>query len=973
VDQVYHLATRLHTVDSENDIAVLAIAEHLCAIGDSAEATRLLRTQVTLYDELGRQPPLGITSLLNRLERGLVPTIDDPAVDDRAVGSRPIRAEVFLGREQELIRLESLWSSAREGGLVTSLVTGTPGIGKSTLIRRFATGLAARGWPVCLVRCQEMGRNIPFAAVSDLTLQLAKHPDAGATDSDWLSDASRVTPRLRTVYDGVSEPQPTSAEAVRLLVVEALFQMLEVVRDGGPLLLAFDDVQHIDVASCEVMHLIIRRLERSPVLLLATAGDRAFRRLPPEISGLVEWQNQIQLDPLDNECTRKMIGALASGEIQLREDVCSKIAELSRGNPYLTEMLVSDWRNNAHDSLVAAVMNEADADASWHPPQTMRRAFLQQYQGLSGFAERTLHILAVAGRSISIRELEHLLKSEDSSIDQAVLELIDRAIIRTSNGALGFTNELHRAFVYFEVMSQEARTFHHARLGEYLGLCADEHDFQRALEASHHFLKAGMINDAVKAACVGADLAITRGAPKEAEKALQGVECSTERAQDIDLLLARAFSAQQRFQESLTLLSYFNTAEQTAEAPLILTLRAEALHRGRLADTQTIREVANEAIRASHEAGNHQLTLKAQQVFAEIAYENGWWEEIRNVEAMSQEVARTATNTETRALALFTFGYCRLASGDIYAARTSFSSSSNEFERLGHHPALHRALNGLGICYTRLGDCERAVLTLNDAIQVAERSSDLVASANSHANLGAVLNESGAFYKAAEAFAKAMAVLSETTNPRVRVAVYCNAAILSIMIGSFAEAADLLELAEAAANRSRIWQHSVSVLLTQADLHLAVDQQEAAWELVDQAVSITAGRTHLIPDYGQYYRLRRHFSWAAGYNIDQELGLDTWTMRSGIGMGHCLEGRAFDEWVAGQDAGQNNKSPTAANELIDRQLFGILARLASVKILPTPLPAPLDGESGASLVARVFPEREFGTIPASVGEVSNLL
>ncbi|UCG88875.1 MAG: AAA family ATPase, partial [Gemmatimonadota bacterium] len=225
VQEARECATLLHAIDPANELAALVVAEHMAADGDLDGAVSLLRRHVAdAKEELGRSPSRELAGFLQRLERGLFRTLSDPATDADASLAHA-RPEVFVGREHEVTCMESLWTRARDGQLVTAIVAGPGGIGKSTLVRRFATGLAARGWPAYLVSCQEIGRSIPFAAVSDLTLQLARDPAVAGTDPQWLAEASRVTPGLRSVYTGVPEPQPTPAEAVRLRVAEALLRM----------------------------------------------------------------------------------------------------------------------------------------------------------------------------------------------------------------------------------------------------------------------------------------------------------------------------------------------------------------------------------------------------------------------------------------------------------------------------------------------------------------------------------------------------------------------------------------------------------------------------------------------------------------------------------------------------------------------------------------------------------------------------
>src|SRR5207253_1424136 len=163
--------------------------------------------------------------------------------------------------------------------------SGAPGIGKSSLIRRFATSLGARALPVFMVPCQEIGQGIPYATVSELITALGRDPAASGTEPLWLAEASRVCPGLRAVYPGIPPAPDAPPDSIRLRVAEAVIRMMEAVADNGPVLLAFDDLQFVDPVSREVLFLITRGLERVLKLILAGSrgGDAELR--PEEVGG----------------------------------------------------------------------------------------------------------------------------------------------------------------------------------------------------------------------------------------------------------------------------------------------------------------------------------------------------------------------------------------------------------------------------------------------------------------------------------------------------------------------------------------------------------------------------------------------------------------------------------------------------------------------------------------------------------------
>ncbi|NIM51906.1 MAG: AAA family ATPase, partial [Gemmatimonadales bacterium] len=406
---VHERAAELYRVDPYSDTAVHALAEQSLLEGDAAGAIKLLRTHLDhTREELQCNPHPDVERLLKRIETGAIRIAKEkPAPLSHTIPQRP---EVFVGREEELSQLEALWAEARAGGLKTCLVTGPAGIGKSTLIRRFATSVASRAWPVWQVSCQEIGINIPFAAVSELIHLLMREPSVSGTDPRWLAEASRVTPSLRSAYPGVPEPPPVAPESVRIRVAEALAQMLDAAADGGPTLLVFDDMQQMDPASWDVLSVLVRRVISCPMLFLsAWRATEQYQRDPTEeLQTGFRWEITVEVPPLMTEVAVRMVDTICEDSRTAELPPRTIIAELAMGNPYLIEMLVSDWQRHGEHSLAAAQARGRYNTARWRPPATMRRAFERQYRGLDGNAERVLNLLAVAGRQMAVSEVSSL-------------------------------------------------------------------------------------------------------------------------------------------------------------------------------------------------------------------------------------------------------------------------------------------------------------------------------------------------------------------------------------------------------------------------------------------------------------------------------------------------------------------------------------------------------------------------------------
>ncbi len=969
VKLVHERAAQLYSVDPLSDAAVHALAERLLLEDHSVGAIRLLQGHVKRAKrELGCNPHPDVERLLRRLENGTL-RIKHRAVSIESKSSP--QPEIFVGREAELSRLEALWEQTRGGALKTCLLTGPAGIGKTSLIRRFATSVAARAWPVWQIACQDIGINIPFAAASELILALARDPGASGTDPKWLAEASRVTPGLRTTYPGVPDPPPAPAEAIRLRVAEALARMHEAVSDGGPVLFVLDDIQQMDPASRDVLRVFLRRIEPGPVMVVATArttevrgiglsGETGFREF--------DWHESAVIPPLNADHALEVVDTLLGDEPGKDLPPRTTITRLAEGNPYLLEMLVSDWMRDPADSLVAAEARGEPTAAKWHPPDTMRRAFDRQYRGLVGNAEQIVNLLAVAGRRISVAEVASLLAIIVQHVDRAVLELIQRGIVRTEADSLVFKNEMHRAFVYY-AMSEESRVYLHGLLARAASQHGAADDFQSALEESHHCLKAGMVDRAVEAVMRGAELAVTHGAPGEAEKALNRVlgPASGPDVNRLHLLLAQALAAQGKYQEALNALSRWDASGQPlADQATAALVRAEALHRGRLADDDTIRAAVADAFRATREASVETDQMLAMELCAEVAAESGDYAELNEISQAAEDVGKTCRHSDTRALAHLTRGYCLVISSKWHEAAAEFSKCLSTLGEQSHELQHRRALNALGMTHSAVGNHEKAQDLYSAAIRTATRIGDTQGAISSHANLGVTYEIIGRFKAAVDSYHKALSFVPQLSGPRRLVELYTNMAALALSLGNRAESKLLLARAMHLGEESRHWRLAVNSQLAMVDYHLAEHDEESAWSLYERTDSIRKGRVYAL-DSARYGRLLRHYTWVRfGYDRMRELSLNSKSTIASWQRGHRLDIELFENWVAGREGDEQAVSSGTLTEILECNYYGTLAYSVAIGIRPDTVPAPRPGESPAQLVARLFPSAHRIEVPTSV-------
>jgi serine/threonine protein kinase len=324
------------------------------------------------------------------------------------------RPAPFIGRQGQLEALREAFNRTKEGRLVTLVVRGPSGTGKSALVRRFLTELA-KSEPTCVVlegRCYER-ESMPYKALDSLidTLTqflraLPSHEAEALLPGDVLTLA-RLFPVLRRV-EAVSRARrrgretPDSQE-LRRRAVAALRELLARLTDRVPLVLFIDDLQWGDADSAAVLSEVLQPPDPPPLLLILclrseTFGDPAPGPfLAPRASRALDdplWKpEEIFLDPLSPGEAEELAARLLGGGRDAAE-AARVLAVESRGNLFFL------------DELIHASLGEPD---SGHraKPLTLNELIETRVSRLPEDARRLLEIVAVAGepveRSVALR------------------------------------------------------------------------------------------------------------------------------------------------------------------------------------------------------------------------------------------------------------------------------------------------------------------------------------------------------------------------------------------------------------------------------------------------------------------------------------------------------------------------------------------------------------------------------------------
>jgi DNA-binding CsgD family transcriptional regulator/tetratricopeptide (TPR) repeat protein len=361
--------------------------------------------------------------------------------------------EVFVGRADELGRLERALAAAASGSGAAALVAGDAGIGKTRLTAELAARAEAAGFRTLVGRCLDLvGTELPF------------QPFAEA---------------LRPLRDDRDEPAPAASRA---RVFEDTLALVTDVATAAPVLLVLEDLHWADPSTLDLVVYLAHNLDERRVLLLGTyradepASAERVRRLSDGVrrsgSALV-----VELGPLArDELTALLAGRAGAPSAALADAIAAR----AEGNAFFAE------------ELLAAAGEDAG-----ELPRGLRDLLLARVARLDPTTQGVLRLAAAAGRDVGYPLLRAAAAVPEPELRAALREAVEHGVLVADQAAASFRfrHALLAEAIYSTLLPGEREEVH-ARLADEL---ARGEPPAPAAELAPHWATAGRAREALVA------------------------------------------------------------------------------------------------------------------------------------------------------------------------------------------------------------------------------------------------------------------------------------------------------------------------------------------------------------------------------------------------------------------------------------------------------------------------------------------
>ena len=370
-------------------------------------------------------------------------------------------------------------------------VIGEAGVGKTRLLAEIAAEAATRGGRVLVGRCYEAEQILPFAPWVDALRAGRAYEEAEVLESlhpRWRSELARLLPEL-ALPGGGSGHGPVDYRPL----FESVAQLVQHLGLRQPVMLILEDLHWVDEMSLRLLSFVGRRLQTSPILIVATAREEDLAGAPILRRTLDDLARNcrvvdLQLAPLSQQQTLTLVRTLArtDSEEAAMTGLGEQIWITSEDNPFAVIEIVRALPKGA----------AAETSVKLAVPKRVRDAVIRHLDRLSERSRHLMTVAAVIGRRFEFPLLRRSAGLEEVEAAELLEELVRCRVLQHVEERFDFTHDRIREVVYSSLLREHQRALH-ARIADSMEALYADRLSEHVERLAHHAARGELGKKAV--------------------------------------------------------------------------------------------------------------------------------------------------------------------------------------------------------------------------------------------------------------------------------------------------------------------------------------------------------------------------------------------------------------------------------------------------------------------------------------------
>jgi predicted ATPase len=446
---------------------------------------------------------------------------------------------IIVGREEELVQLQSWYADALEGQRRVIFVAGEAGIGKTAFVESFLDSIEQED-SVLIGRGQcveQYGAGEPYRAVLEALSRLSKElggervvellsrfaPTWLAQMPELLAGEERL--RLQNEVQGVTQQR----------MLREMTHALEAIAAESPLVLMLEDLHWSDFSTLELISVIARRSEPARLMFVGTfrpvetlVGNHPLRTMKQELE-VHRYCEELRLRLLSENDVLDYLARRFAGDGSHQYGTLAPIIHArTDGNPLFVVNVVDYLLGKAGLVMRSPEVRELEAlmAENFDPPRSIREMIERNLERLKPEEQVVLEGASVAGPEFSAASVAAALERSQDEIEACCTRLSRHEQFVSAQGPITWpdgtisTGFRFQHALYQEVLYSRLAAGHQLRLHRRIALREEagygERAGEVATELAYHYSRANDKDKAVQYLRLAGERAAARGAVVEA-------------------------------------------------------------------------------------------------------------------------------------------------------------------------------------------------------------------------------------------------------------------------------------------------------------------------------------------------------------------------------------------------------------------------------------------------------------------------
>ncbi len=405
----------------------------------------------------------------------------------------------LVGRKVEWKALIHSWKRVLdEKSPQMVLLKGTPGIGKTRLMREFEGYLKRQGYTVISTRSYSSAGSVNYGMVIDCLRHTLIKPIIRNLDPVWMEELARILPELKIENPQLNQSEKNTAILNQRNLLQAAGSVF--ISDSGPIAILLDDLQWADPESIAWLDYMLHYGESAKILIVGSARTVELeqnRELKKVLSGLRQHSKLavVDLDPLQRGESDQLMEAVTGQKPTEKQK--QAIYNETEGNPlFIVEFLRQDvmpvdCEGRARPGDISAGTDERKL------PDRISAVIQNRFQYLTHEARNVMEIAAAVGREFALNILMDTAGAGENELTNLLDELLDHRIIRENRTQVfDFTHDKIREVAYNGI-SRHRRRFFHKRIADTYNRIYRDSPEEYSGRMAFHYEKAVQISEAI--------------------------------------------------------------------------------------------------------------------------------------------------------------------------------------------------------------------------------------------------------------------------------------------------------------------------------------------------------------------------------------------------------------------------------------------------------------------------------------------